>query len=81
MADLIVLTETAEEVTASHKNGTGTISTHKRRFFPVMGVVAGDGRSSSRLADTQLSFQSVYTAFTGAKPAILHESHRLINLF
>jgi hypothetical protein len=81
MADLIVLTETAEEITAPHKNGTGTISTHKRRFFPVVGIVAGDGRSSSLLANTQLPLQAVYTAFTGAKTARLHESHRLINPF
>jgi hypothetical protein len=81
MADLIVLTETAKEITAPNKDGTGTISSHKRRFLSEMGIVAGNDRLSSGLADPQFPFQAVYPAFTGAKAARPHQSHRFINPF
>jgi hypothetical protein len=51
MADLIILAETTQEITASHKDGTGAISSYKRRFLSKMGVIAGNDRPSSGLTD------------------------------
>jgi hypothetical protein len=81
MADLIILAEIAEEITASYKDGTGTTLTHKRRFLSEMGVIAGNDRFSSGLANPQFPFQAVYPAFTRAEAASLHQGHRLTNPF
>jgi hypothetical protein len=66
VTDIIVLTEGAQEITGSEKDGAGTGIAHKRRLFTKVGMQACNVGRFARVAKSQFSVNPIDTAFPWA---------------
>jgi hypothetical protein len=72
VADIMVLTEAAEQITGTHEQGSGPILTHQGIFFTKVGIVACNPGLSARAAKTDLTLEPVHLALPGAESAGFH---------
>jgi hypothetical protein len=70
MADVVVLTKNAPEITMGQENGSRAVLPHERGFFTKVGEGARDHQVGSSLTVTQLSLQPVNAALPGTEPAL-----------
>jgi len=81
LTDLVILAETAVQVTPSQEDGPGTMGSDQRLFFPEMGTVAGNPDKGAGCTKTDLVGKAIDSASPWAKDATAQHPPRRINTF
>jgi hypothetical protein len=79
MADIVVLTEYAPEITMGEENSSGSMLADKGGFFTKVREGAREHQVGSGLTVTQLSLQPVGTTLPGTEPALPQDLIQKLN--